>query len=377
MGMVISLVGHRLLFYCCFGSSTRVGVSRLACCHEHIHTMTYHHQYALPALTALSALLPTHTFLDPYLFALCMIIVGIPHGALDHLVYLHSHSLQNQGFSTFQQFLHVSWKDRSFWINFLSFYVGIICLYACLWFLFPLFSLLVFIAFSAFHFGQSHLHYISIPEESWWKAFVYLNWGNAVLMQILLFHYKETSDILAPFVSLETIIGAEQALLLAGVSSGISVSQLVFTYWRFGALSTKDLIAECCGLTSLIILNQQKSLLFSFVVFYGLWHSSESIQIQIGQLGISLRDYAVHCLPFSVISLAGVGFLLKLSEQFNSPILVFFMFLSVLAAPHLVVGQWMYSMMTQSRMLQPKWTRSSSDILVMELHKTCWLRLKQ
>lgn len=72
------------------------------------------------------------------LFASILLTIGIPHGALDHL--LLNPKISNKGL-----------------VKFILKYLAIIVVYLVVWIFLPVPALLVFLLMSAYHFGQSHL----------------------------------------------------------------------------------------------------------------------------------------------------------------------------------------------------------------------------
>ena len=66
---------------------------------------------------------------------LLITVFGIPHGAIDHIVYKTQNNISN--------------------IKFYSFYLSLIVLYTVFWFIFPKWCLILFLLLSAYHFGES------------------------------------------------------------------------------------------------------------------------------------------------------------------------------------------------------------------------------
>ncbi|MEY3099693.1 MAG: hypothetical protein RIS63_586, partial [Bacteroidota bacterium] len=97
--------------------------------------------------------------------------IGIPHGALDHL-----YSVNN--------------KFRIPW-NFIFIYLGLGLLILLLWWLFPAAALLVFLTYTAWHFGQADFEIWNL--SSGLKSFF---WGSMALAMILGSHWTQTTLIL-------------------------------------------------------------------------------------------------------------------------------------------------------------------------------------
>jgi Brp/Blh family beta-carotene 15,15'-monooxygenase len=100
-----------------------------------------------------------------------MLAVGIPHGALDHL-------LESK----------VSWNKGL--VVFVMKYVLTMLIMAVLWWVWPVLALLVFLLASVWHFGQA-------DGQSWGLTpAVFILWGASVLAFVLGTHAEETHLIL-------------------------------------------------------------------------------------------------------------------------------------------------------------------------------------
>lgn len=303
----------------------------------------------LAATAALSIVTPPPSW-DTPLFIICVLVIGLPHGALDHLIYLHSLLPSESGIThnAFDVFVQQRWKDSKFWKHFLGIYIGVILAYSVLWMVFPYLSMAIFLALSAFHFGQAQLYFINLGEKSLLKLACYFSWGTAVLAQILLLHYDETAYIVRTLTPLEGLIAKDNAQNIVAFLTLLSCITLVTTSMvhKYSILP-QDVISEMIGLAVLYILSLNNSLLYSFLVFYGLWHSLKSMHVQCQELGLNLKNYYLSALPFTSASVFGIGVVLWIARKTHSPFLTFFMCLSCLAAPHMIIGQWMYSERTR------------------------------
>ena len=67
--------------------------------------------------------------------SLFILLIGIPHGAIDHILLFRKREMSQ--------------------LTFYSIYLGLIVGFIILWHITPIFSLLFFLLISAFHFGES------------------------------------------------------------------------------------------------------------------------------------------------------------------------------------------------------------------------------
>ena len=126
-------------------------------------------------LWALYALFPAlYSPIQWPLLSAGLLAVGIPHGALDHL--LESGKIHD--------------KPR---LGFILKYLGIMLLYLLLWQWLPVVALVIFLLYSAFHFGQADIQEWQIGRLPHIKS---LFWGMLILSIILFSHVSEVAEIL-------------------------------------------------------------------------------------------------------------------------------------------------------------------------------------
>jgi Brp/Blh family beta-carotene 15,15'-monooxygenase len=81
-------------------------------------------------------------------------------------------------------------------VIFLAGYLGIVASYALLWYLSASVALLLFLVISAYHFGQSNLEHIHLPESSVFRLSAYVVSGIFVIFLPIIMHYGEAALIL-------------------------------------------------------------------------------------------------------------------------------------------------------------------------------------
>ncbi len=141
-----------------------------------------------------NCIMPVPETIQWIFFAATILIAGIPHGALDHIVAKQNSNLQNHSFS-----------NTRFYLT----YVSRMALYGICWYFFPSFALLLFIVLSAFHFGETDLSLpISIHKRS--AIVLQTNYGLLIVLVLLLTHAQEVLAIL-------TIIEKENTFLLTAI----------------------------------------------------------------------------------------------------------------------------------------------------------------
>ena len=122
--------------------------------HDHDHTLRSPRIYAAVLGVTLAATaigVWGGLSLGPIAFAILMgavILTGIPHGAVDHIVAARLYGLSS------------SWGDQA---RFYGFYLAMMAVYGGLWLVAPAWCLAAFLLMTMYHFGQADLAYWSLP----------------------------------------------------------------------------------------------------------------------------------------------------------------------------------------------------------------------
>lgn len=273
------------------------------------------------------------------IFGATILIAGIPHGALDHIVAKQNSSLHHRPFSSTQ-----------FYLTYLSRMV----LFGICWYFFPSFALLLFIVLSAFHFGETDLPLpVSIHKRS--AIILQTNYGLLIVLVLLLTHSQEVLSIL-------TIIEKENTVLLSLIFKPlystliilITCSLLILNFvwlYRSHRLSLEKYMK--IAFRSILILGiiVYLPLPLAFAFYFGCWHSLQSLEnirqhlSNSGSRHISFTYLLQKCIPFSLIAFMGIGVLTFLATYLKTEsVFLFFFFvgIAILTAPHLEVMSDMY-----------------------------------
>lgn len=265
-------------------------------------------------------------------FIIMLLMTGIPHGGLDHVIARTTASENKKKFS---------------FKTFLGRYIVAIVAYTCCWLIFPSLSLLFFILISAWHFGETD---IADDNHRIFLSVCRFLWGAFVLMLILLMHQEETTEVL---VRISNNAGAVMNFwTFCKVNSNIilTITLSINIILLFTAYFTDQLSFSISRLTNLLLIlaiSMYLPLLPSFALYFGGWHAVRSFELIFDYLNINGKETHrspmkmwVRSLPMSF--LAGIFFLLLFFywEQSNitwDPLPVIFIFLSVITLPHLDV----------------------------------------
>lgn len=246
--------------------------------------------------------------------ALILMLVGIPHGGIDHLI--HNPQIGPNGL-----------------LRFILRYLLLMLAYGLIWWLLPLAALLAFLGMSAYHFGQSH--FIGRPQHAKLDALLFLGKGSFFLALILFGNWQETLAILKPITTID--LSTNQRFLLLGL---LLVATLGTQLLKRDSLRWGDAL-DYLVLAPLLFFSP---LLISFIVYFGFWHSLPSMLAEYAYLKTipafdTPAKFGKQLLPFSGISLVGIGVLLVLGLEFldkSELYLLFFILISLISLPHIL-----------------------------------------
>ena len=258
-------------------------------------------------------------------------LLGIPHGAIDHLLFL----------------------EKSTWspLLFYSFYLGLIVLYIVAWIFTPAVSMGVFLVLSAYHFGQSQFADLD-KIKGRMKPFLYLSWGLTVLSGLIYFNRHEISELLTSSKEMNSfieIMNPSLALPLMIVFGVLTIGLLGYN------LIKNSLTLERLGIEILVMGLIQFSfvafpVLTGFTLFFVVIHSLKVLSDEYDFMHkvrkrFSLKGFLKMLLPYTLLSLFGSAFLLLISHLDYMPVsnlLLVFILISVLTLPHSIVMEVFY-----------------------------------
>ena len=267
--------------------------------------------------TLLGVLLPD-SFLT-FLAAINVLTIGIIHGAND--LYIVS---KIKITTTKKHFSYL------FIIYVLFVFIIILALYR-----FPLWSLLLFLIISSFHFGEQQWFQKS-TNTSAGLYFFYAAFGFMLFALLFFTHKSEAADIIFEITSKRTPDYFFERYLL------FSSCLFVFFLYVVGKRLIPQLLMQAISLLTLILLFSQTSLLWSFSVYFVLWHSLPSLKEQAAVLhphySSPIFSYIKSALPYWLLSLIGLtAAILFVDNETISMTSLFFAFLAAITIPHVIV----------------------------------------
>jgi len=274
-------------------------------------------------------------------FALGILITGIPHGAMDHLLY-------------FKQ--HPDGKPVYKWIRFSLFYLGYALLYGLLWTIQIQLAILVFIGISAYHFGELDLKEILV-RSSVAERLIATSYGLLFLVNYLLFRWPEVNEILSGFPGFHiqqlSFLNEWYSIKYLLIStSAIIIIMLLVCYYLVYQKPLRQLFYHLLPLAFVCFITYQLPIFLGFGFYFSAWHSMLSITEIKAALGWSDQSWVFALKKTWLTNLAAFIFIGTMFFFFygdlNRIIAVLFMSIAVLTAPHIQVISSMLSAKTAS-----------------------------
>lgn len=254
---------------------------------------------------------------------------GILHGSNDILLI---DSLSNQ-------------KAKHPFIKVLISYLVIVASAVIVFYFLPLLALFLFIIFSAFHFGEQHWDYRTLPLSKRIKHGFYFIYGLLVLQLLFILNPDEVITIVDSIATYS--ISKSELLISFMINVGGFI--LLAAYIMFKAKQYRIvLISELFYLLVFAVIFKVSTLIWGFTIYFILWHSIPSLFEQITFIYGNFNrtntiNYLKKALPYWIISLIGIGvvyFMFKDEKLFYA---IFFSFLAAITFPHALVMTTMFA----------------------------------
>ena len=252
-----------------------------------------------------------------YISLFFIIFIGVPHGAMDGAISV------TLGFT----------KSCYLQIRFIIAYLLIAILIVVLWYFLPVFSLIIFLLASIFHFGCGDLNW---KNNSFYYISGYVH-GGLVVLGIIFFN-KDEVDNLFSILSGNQLYLLWQFLYVALIVWVLSLIYLLFNHKKI--VITKNYIK----LLSLIVLViSLLPPLPAFAIYFCSIHSTNHVKRIIPTLLSFMEKKKILYLMiiFSVLSWLGGGLayyiLLNLNSYTDTIIKVTFIGLAALTFPHMIL----------------------------------------
>lgn len=262
---------------------------------------------------------------------LLILALGIPHGAIDNVLFLSRSGVGK--------------------IRFYTVYIGIILINAIIWVLLPKISLLFFLLLSSYHFGQSQfVHYIK--KQDLIAKGAYMSWGVCIISGLLLLNFNNL-EILTEMTSAFQYLTNPIYQRMLELSFGSSLFFLLITMiilLKQNRISLEKVFLESIILMVILLSFKIFSPLVGFTLYFVILHSIKVLEeeftyLKSENLVRNILNFIQLLLPFSLLSIFGIFFIFALIYFQFIPFTYGFAFLIVISSitmPHAVVMQRFY-----------------------------------
>ncbi|NGP76183.1 beta-carotene 15,15'-dioxygenase, Brp/Blh family [Balneolaceae bacterium YR4-1] len=266
-----------------------------------------------------------------YFLALSMLLIGIPHGAIDHIISSRLYDLKG------------SISDQ---LKFYIPYLLLMFLMALVWILSGIAGFILFVIITIYHFGQADIEHLDLPDSS--KRVLTISRGLMILSLVIFVDFNYTLPVIgeATGVALQEIEwlynNSYLLAILLGLQHPFLMSFLTYQNKERFELSWWYPVLDSIVILFLFLFNDP---IIGFSLYFALWHSmGHFLEMKdfFNKMGESLSVWKFYklALPFSSISLFGLAFIYLINNSFGleeKMVSLLFILISVLTLPHVLV----------------------------------------
>ncbi len=227
-----------------------------------------------------------------------LLFLGIPHGAIDNLLYLRNNNINN--------------------IQFIGAYLVFIGLNVALWFTIPCMAYVLFLLLSAYHFGQSQFsHYLQNQAISFQA--LYFLWGVSILSALIYLNIDDVYIIMDQHEEFAAFKSLHQKNVLRFLFFGSTASSLLLMiYHGFkNHIKWESILMETVVITLILVCFYLMPILIGFSLYFVILHSykvlKEEYNFLLSEKEInSVKNFFLLITPFTLFSIFGITFLFAL-----------------------------------------------------------------
>ncbi|HLO56350.1 MAG TPA: Brp/Blh family beta-carotene 15,15'-dioxygenase [Saprospiraceae bacterium] len=266
-------------------------------------------------------------FIQYPLLGILLVTIGLPHGATDYLLFRR---------------MHRSKLTKKQIFRFFAIYVTAVLGFLLFWLIFPLYSFIIFIVISAYHFGQSNWENIIIPKA--YSILINFFWGVFAIGGSVLWHWDESKMIIGQVIG---FIPDLSLTLMANIQvSLVIINVLIILFLKYHQkLNTLALLVEISKIIILSLLFYFTPMLVGFALYFALWHSLSSLKSQLSYYkklwpSFTIGDYYRQAAPYTILAVFGF-IMMVIGHTYILPnvsmISTFLVFIACVTLPHIFV----------------------------------------
>ncbi|WP_299335412.1 Brp/Blh family beta-carotene 15,15'-dioxygenase [uncultured Psychroserpens sp.] len=224
-------------------------------------------------------------------------------------------------------------------------YIIIVLAAVVVFYFLPLLGLILFVLFSAFHFGEQHWEHRTLSISKGLKQLLYILYGLFVLQLLFVLN---PDDVIEVVQSISGYILEESLILYSFISNSIALLVLIIILLLKSEVFKNSLIKELLYLMVFTIIFKVSTLIWGFTIYFILWHSVPSLYEQVGFIygtfnKKNVLNYCKKALPYWIISLVSIALVYVLFKERAMFYALFFSFIAAVTFPHALVINKMFS----------------------------------
>ncbi len=270
------------------------------------------------------------------LLGIAVILTGMPHGAIDHLVAAEVYDLD------------FTLTDQA---KFYGGYLALMAFYAAFWAVLPVWSLLFFLVMTMYHFGQADLAYWDLPPLG--ARLLYLSRGLFLIGLPIAAFPAQVDPIFDAIAGVEPTAWPLVSTHPTAVCAGLVLQHgLALGIASVGAeVDVLDRGREALNVAVLSALFGFVPPLVAFAVYFGLWHSLGHILELLrfferrGGEPTTVPAFYWHAAIFTILPFAGLGLWYWAIQAWGSTdqmIALLFIAIAVMTLPHMIIVERVY-----------------------------------
>lgn len=275
------------------------------------------------------------------LLLMSVFLIGIPHGAIDHVMASEIFKLK---------------RTLSGHLTFYGSYLLVMLFVGAIWVWIPVAGMLLFLLISVYHFGQADM------EDFMHHSSTLMSTLYAIVRGLFIIGFIIFSDLTITVPVIADAIHVDSATLYASLPDpvvALSIFTIVYVGVMLSAALYSSLKSPLFFLFDSLILGTMfltAGPLIGFAIYFAMWHSAGHVQemrefFEEHGKKLSLARFYWLATPFTVISLIGLFLLWGINQAFRleeQMLTLMFILISVLTLPHMLIVDRMYNGSTSS-----------------------------
>jgi Brp/Blh family beta-carotene 15,15'-monooxygenase len=230
-------------------------------------------------------------------------------------------------------------KTRHPFLKVLLVYLLTVFTAVAVFYVIPVLALVLFIMFSAFHFGEQHWENRQLNTNNLMTKSFYFFYGLFVLMLLFVFNKQEVIEVVKSITQYSL---SHEIITTSFILSAV-VLILLIGYQFYRAQNFKSiLLTELFYLMVFAVVFKVSTLIWGFTIYFILWHSIPSLIEQINFVYGSVNkqtiiSYTKKAFPYWLISIIGLAIVFTIFREEKLLYAILFSFIAAVTFPHSLV----------------------------------------